>query len=103
MRCLVYRMGAGGSARRAVLPRRRIRRLYGMRGVPSLDSSAMHALEDLLDMCRERGVQLAISHPNDQPMRTMERAGFVDQVGRENFLPNIDAAIARAAVLVDEK
>lgn len=74
-----------------------------MRGVPSLDSSAMHALEDLLDMCRERGVQLAISHPNDQPMRTMERAGFVDQVGRENFLPNIDAAIARAAVLVDEK
>lgn len=74
-----------------------------MRGVPSLDSSAMHALENLLDMCRERGVQLAISHPNDQPMRTMERAGFVDQVGRENFLPNIDAAIARAAVLVDEK
>lgn len=74
-----------------------------MRGVPSLDSSAMHALEDLLDMCRERGVQLAISHPNDQSMRTMERVGFVDQVGRENFLPNIDAAIARAAVLVDEK
>lgn len=74
-----------------------------MRGVPSLDSSAMHALEDLLDMCRERGVQLVISHPNDQPMRTMERAGFVDQVGHENFLPNIDAAIARAAVLVDEK
>lgn len=74
-----------------------------MRGVPSLDSSAMHALEDLLDMCRERGVQLVISHPNDQPMRAMERAGFVDQVGRENFLPNIDAAIARAAVLVDEK
>ena len=36
-------------------------------------------------------------------MRTMERAGFVDQVGRENFLPNIDAAIALAAVLVDEK
>lgn len=63
----------------------------------------MHALEDLLDMCRERGVQLVISHPNDQPMRTMERAGFVDQVGRENFLPNIDAAIVRAAVLVDEK
>lgn len=52
---------------------------------------------------RMRGVQLVIPHPNDQPMRTMERAGFVDQVGHENFLPNIDAAIARAAVLVDEK
>ena len=36
-------------------------------------------------------------------LRELPRAGFVDQVGRENFLPNIDAAIARAAGLVDEK
>lgn len=36
-------------------------------------------------------------------LRELPRAAFVDQVGRENFLPNIDAAIARAAVLVDEK
>lgn len=36
-------------------------------------------------------------------LRELPRAGFVDQVGHENFLPNIDAAIARAAVLVDEK
>ena len=36
-------------------------------------------------------------------LRELPRAGFVDQVGRENFLPNIDAAIVRAAVLVDEK
>lgn len=45
-----------------------------------------------------------LSVKGEEPMDyNMERAGFVGQVGRENFLPNIDAAIARAAVLVDEK
>ena len=73
-----------------------------MRGVPSLDSSAMKALEDLRADCAERGVQLIISHANEQPMRTMERAGFVDRVGREHFRANIDDAIAHARELLGE-
>lgn len=73
-----------------------------MRGVPSLDSSAMKALEDLREYCCERGVQLIFSHVNDQPMRTMERAGFVDQVGREHFRSSIDDAIAHAKELLGE-
>lgn len=73
-----------------------------MRGVPSLDSSAMKALEDLRAECAERGVQLIISHANEQPMRTMERAGFVDRVGREHFRANIDDAIAHARELLGE-
>ena len=73
-----------------------------MRGVPSLDSSAMKALEDLCEYCCERGVQLIFSHVNDQPMRTMERAGFVDQVGREHFRSSIDDAIAHAKELLGE-
>lgn len=73
-----------------------------MRGVPSLDSSAMRALEDLRADCAERGVQLIISHANEQPLRTMERAGFVDRVGREHFRANIDDAIAHARELLGE-
>ena len=73
-----------------------------MRGVPSLDSSAMKALEDLREYCCEHGVQLIFSHVNDQPMRTMERAGFVDQVGREHFRGSIDDAIAHAKELLGE-
>lgn len=73
-----------------------------MRGVPSLDSSAMKALEDLRADCAERGVQLIISHANEQPLRTMERAGFVDRVGREHFRANIDDAIAHARELLGE-
>lgn len=73
-----------------------------MRGVPSLDASAMNALESLQEYCAENGVQLVISHANEQPMRTMERAGFVDVVGREHFLSSIDDAIAHCRELLGE-
>ena len=72
-----------------------------MRGVPSLDSSGMNALENLYDYCSENGVQLIFSHANEQPMTTMRRAGFVDLVGEEHFRPNIDDAIAHARELVE--
>ncbi len=72
-----------------------------MRGVPSLDSTGMNALEDLHAYCNENGVSLIFSHVNDQPMKTMERAGFVDLVGRDNFRANIDDAIAHARTLLE--
>ena len=71
-----------------------------MRGVPSLDSSGMNALENLYEYCKENGVQLIISHANEQPMGAMRHAGFVDLVGEEHFRPNIDDAIAHARELV---
>ena len=71
-----------------------------LRGVPSLDSSGMNALENLYEYCKENGVQLIISHANEQPMATMRHAGFVDLVGEEHFRPNIDDAIAHARELV---
>ncbi len=72
-----------------------------MRGVPSLDSTGMNALEDLHAYCRENGVRLIFSHVNEQPMKTMRRAGFVDLVGEDHFRGNIDDAIAHARDLLD--
>ena len=72
-----------------------------MRGVPSLDSSGMNALENLYDYCEENGVKLIFSHANEQPMKTMRRAGFVDLVGEEHFRPNIDDAIEHARELLE--
>ena len=73
-----------------------------MRGVPSLDSTGMNALEDLYAYCRENGVSLVFSHANEQPMKTMQRAGFVDLVGADHFRGNIDDAIAYTRQLLDE-
>ncbi len=74
-----------------------------MRGVPSLDASGMNALENLHAYCSKNGVSLIISHANEQPMKTMRRAGFVDLVGEDHFRGNIDAAIAFARQLLDEE
>ncbi len=64
-----------------------------MRAVPAIDSTAMNALENICDACEKRNIRLILSHVNEQPMRAMEKAGFVDRVGRENFRPNIEAAL----------
>ncbi len=70
-----------------------------MRGVPALDASAMKSLEDLYNRCSKAGVKVVFSHVNAQPMKTMEKAGFVEKVGRDNFCAHIDEALERAASL----
>ena len=74
-----------------------------MRGVPSLDATGMNALENLYKYCSENGVRLIFSHANEQPMKTMEHAGFVDLVGKDNFRANIDDAIEYATKLIEEE
>ena len=74
-----------------------------MRGVPSLDATGMNALENLYKYCSENGVRLIFSHANEQPMKIMEHAGFVDLVGKDNFRANIDDAIEYATKLIEEE
>ena len=74
-----------------------------MRSVPALDATAMHSLEQLHDRCKKNNVQLVFSHVNEQPYHTMEKDGFVDKIGADNFCEHIDDAIARAAALTEEK
>lgn len=67
-----------------------------MRSVNALDATAMHSLEQLYQKCKDRKVQLILSHVNEQPMHVMQKAGFTDAVGNENFCAHIDDAIKRA-------
>ena len=71
-----------------------------MRGVPALDSTAMNALQNLVKTCEGKGITLVFSHVNEQPMHVMEKAGFVELVGKENFQPNISAALKRAEEVI---
>ncbi len=74
-----------------------------MRSVPSLDITAMNALTEMVEKCKNKGVTVILSHVNEQPMRAMEKAGFVELVGAENFCANIDAAIERAETLAAQQ
>lgn len=68
-----------------------------MRGVPALDATAMHSMEELHKRCEEKGVKLVFSHVNEQPYKTMEKSGFIEKVGKENFRPHIDDALEWAS------
>ncbi len=70
-----------------------------MRSVSAIDITAMNALSELSEKMQENGVKLIFSHVNDQPMRVMEKAGFVEKIGRENFCDHIDGAIALAKII----
>ena len=67
-----------------------------MRGVPALDITAMNALDKLRRQCEKKGVQLILSHVNEQPLSVMKRSGFYDAVGAEFFCPHIDDALKKA-------
>ncbi|MCR4651741.1 MAG: STAS domain-containing protein [Lachnospiraceae bacterium] len=71
-----------------------------MRSVPAIDASAMKKLRELEERARKKKITVLYSHVNEQPFKVMEKDGFVDFAGRENFCENIMEAIARAESLV---
>ena len=73
-----------------------------MRGVPALDVTALNALKDLRVRLKRQGITLVLSHVNEQPLRVMEKGGFLEKVGADNICENIDAAIERAEFLVSK-
>ena len=71
-----------------------------MRSVPTIDSTAMNALQNLTKLCESKGITLVFSHVNEQPMKMMKKSGFVGLVGEENFCANISDALKHAEALI---
>ncbi len=70
-----------------------------MRSVNAIDATAMHSLEQLYEKCEKKHIKLILSHVNDQPMRIMGKAEFVEKIGAEYFCAHIDDALAKAEKL----
>ena len=70
-----------------------------MRNVPAIDATGVEALMRIVKRCEKHGVQVVFSHVNEQPMHAMEKAGFIELVGKDNFCSHIDTALERAAVI----
>jgi SulP family sulfate permease len=67
-----------------------------MRKVVAMDATGLNALEDLYEKLHRHDKHLVLSAPHTNPLLVMERAGFIDRLGRDNVCPHIDAALARA-------
>ena len=72
-----------------------------MRGVPAMDVTALRSLKMISATCKKRGITLLLSHVQEQPKAMMKKAGFVSEVGEENFCSNIDEALSRAESLLN--
>jgi len=71
-----------------------------MRKVMAMDATGLNALEDLYERLHRRGKHLILSGPHTQPLFVMEKAGFLDAIGRDNVCAHIDDSLARARVIL---
>ncbi len=67
-----------------------------MRKVLAMDATGLNALEDLHERLRRNDKHLILSGPHTQPLFMMDKAGFLDRLGRENVCADIDLALARS-------
>ena len=74
-----------------------------MRKVLAMDATGLNALEDLYDKLQKRGKYLVLSGPHTQPLLVMDKAGFLDRIGRENVCAHIDASLERAREILTRK
>ena len=61
-----------------------------------MDATGLNALEDLYERLHRRGKHLILSGPHTQPLFMMDKAGFLDRLGKENVCANIELSLARS-------
>ncbi len=70
--------------------------ILGMRKVLAMDATGLNALEDLYERLHQRKKRLILSGPHTQPLFMMDKAGFLDRLGRENICTDLENALERA-------
>lgn len=67
-----------------------------MRNVPVMDASGIRVLDDLFHSFAHQGIRFLIAGIQAQPLAALDRAGKLDEYGREHFVANLDEALAVA-------
>ena len=74
-----------------------------MRNVLSIDSSGLHALEQVHGRLRRGGTRLVLSGVHAQPMVVLTQSGAAERLGIDNVRPSFREAGVRAWELFDEE
>ncbi len=74
-----------------------------MRNVPAIDASGIRVLDDLFLSFRHQGIRFLIAGIHAQPLVALDRAGKLDEYGRENFVATLDEALAVARAAASDK
>jgi SulP family sulfate permease len=70
-----------------------------LRNMTAIDATGIHAIESFATRLRESGRTLLLCGAMEQPSRLLHGSRFLDRVGRENIMPNIQTALDRAKEL----
>jgi SulP family sulfate permease len=71
--------------------------------VPAMDTTALNALESVVERMQAKGGVAILSGTHRQPLQMLQKAGFVDRIGRANICAHFDDALARAEEVLKEK
>jgi sulfate permease, SulP family len=72
-----------------------------LRNMTAIDATGIHAIESFAKRLRASGRTLLLCGAMEQPSRLLLQPRFLDHVGRENIMPNIQAALDRAREVQD--
>jgi SulP family sulfate permease len=67
-----------------------------LRNMTAIDATGIHAIESFAKRLTESGRNLLLCGAMEQPSKLLQQPRFLDHVGRENIMPNIQAALDRA-------
>ena len=70
-----------------------------LRNMTAIDATGIHAIETFARRLHDSGRTLLLCGAMEQPSKLLQGARFLDHVGRENIMPNIQAALDRAKVI----
>ncbi len=73
--------------------------LLDLKNLLYVDSSGADTLNDLARSCHNSGVSLLICGLSHQPLDIARRSGFVNQVGAEQFYPDLASGVSAAVQL----
>jgi SulP family sulfate permease len=70
-----------------------------LRNMTAIDATGIHAIESFATRLHDSGRTLILCGAMEQPSKLLSGARFLDRLGRENIMPNIQAALDRAREL----
>jgi SulP family sulfate permease len=74
-----------------------------LRNMTAIDATGIHAIETFAHRLRESGRTMLLCGAMEQPSKLLGGSRFLDQLGRENVMPNIQAALDRASQIHESR
>ena len=73
-----------------------------MRTVLAMDATALDVMDHLYEKLKSRNVIMMITGWQLQPLHMMQKSGFLDKIGEDFVLENIDAALEKSREILGE-